>query len=131
MIVNLLVGTVNLVELATAETIDWLLQGVEGGWVGEHRCAVMASRTGELAYSTVARSCVITGSVATPGDPNLGGDLGCGDGVVAEGVGDDGCWYVQEVLAGAVALCEAGAGEIVDPGWSDRQGQLVEGSRHP
>jgi hypothetical protein len=34
-------------------------------------------------------------------------------------------------LLGAVALCEAGAGEIVDPGWSDRQGQLIEGSRHP
>jgi hypothetical protein len=34
-------------------------------------------------------------------------------------------------LKGAVALCEAGAGEIVDPGWSDRQGQLVEGGRHP
>jgi hypothetical protein len=33
--------------------------------------------------------------------------------------------------AGAVALCEAGAGEIVDPGWSDRQGQLVEGSQDP
>jgi hypothetical protein len=32
---------------------------------------------------------------------------------------------------GAVALCEAGAGEIVDPGWSDRQGQLIEGGRHP
>ena len=34
-------------------------------------------------------------------------------------------------MRGAVALCEAGAGEIVDPGWSDRQGQLIEGSRHP
>jgi hypothetical protein len=33
--------------------------------------------------------------------------------------------------AGSVALCEAGAGEIVDPGWSDRQGQLVEGSQDP
>jgi hypothetical protein len=31
-------------------------------------------------------------------------------------------------LIGAVALCEAGAGVIVDPGWLDRQGQLVEGS---
>jgi hypothetical protein len=30
---------------------------------------------------------------------------------------------------GAVALCKAGAGEIVGPGWSDRQGQLVEGSQ--
>jgi hypothetical protein len=29
------------------------------------------------------------------------------------------------------ALCEAGAGEIVGPGWSDRQGQLVEGSQDP
>jgi hypothetical protein len=28
-------------------------------------------------------------------------------------------------------LCEVGAGEIVDPGWSDRQGQLVEGSQDP
>jgi hypothetical protein len=27
-------------------------------------------------------------------------------------------------LAGAVVLCEGGAGEVVDPGWSDRQGQL-------
>jgi hypothetical protein len=34
-------------------------------------------------------------------------------------------------LAGADALCEAGAGEIVDPGWSDRQGQLVESSEDP
>jgi hypothetical protein len=32
---------------------------------------------------------------------------------------------------GAVALCEAGAGVIVDPGWSDRQGQLGEGSHDP
>jgi hypothetical protein len=32
---------------------------------------------------------------------------------------------------GAVALCEAGAGEIVDPGWSDCQGQLVEGGQDP
>jgi len=30
---------------------------------------------------------------------------------------------------GAVALCEVGGGEIVDPGWLDRQGQLVEGSQ--
>jgi len=28
-------------------------------------------------------------------------------------------------------LGEAGAGEIVDSGWSDRQGQLVEGSQDP
>ena len=28
-------------------------------------------------------------------------------------------------------MCEAGAGGIVDPGWSDRQGQLVEGSQDP
>jgi hypothetical protein len=34
-------------------------------------------------------------------------------------------------LNGAVALCEVGAGEIVHPGWSDRQGQLVEGSHDP
>src|SRR6185312_10119024 len=33
--------------------------------------------------------------------------------------------------SGAVALCEAGAGEIVDPGWSDCQSQLVEGSQDP
>lgn len=26
-------------------------------------------------------------------------------------------------------MCEVGAGEIVNPGWSDRQGQLVEGSQ--
>src|SRR6185312_13534531 len=32
---------------------------------------------------------------------------------------------------GAVALREAGAGEIVDPGWLDCQGQLVEGSQDP
>jgi hypothetical protein len=31
-----------------------------------------ASSTGGLAYSTVASSCVITGGVATPGDPDLG-----------------------------------------------------------
>ncbi|MGH3684596.1 MAG: hypothetical protein ACRDQY_03560, partial [Pseudonocardiaceae bacterium] len=35
------------------------------------------------------------------------------------------------VRHGTVALCEAGAGEIVDPGWSDRQGQLVKGSQDP
>jgi hypothetical protein len=29
------------------------------------------------------------------------------------------------------ALCEAGAGKIIDPGWSDRQGQLVESSQNP
>jgi hypothetical protein len=28
-------------------------------------------------------------------------------------------------------LGEAGAGGIVDPGWSDRRGQLVEGSQDP
>jgi hypothetical protein len=28
-------------------------------------------------------------------------------------------------------LREAGAGKIAEPGWSDRQGQLVKGSRHP
>jgi hypothetical protein len=28
-------------------------------------------------------------------------------------------------------LGEAGAGEIVDSGWSDRQGQVVEGSQDP
>ncbi|MGH3807722.1 MAG: hypothetical protein ACRDRU_14080, partial [Pseudonocardiaceae bacterium] len=32
---------------------------------------------------------------------------------------------------GTVALCEVGVDEIVDPGWSDRQGQLGEGSHHP
>jgi hypothetical protein len=31
----------------------------------------------------------------------------------------------------ALALREAGVGEIVDPGWSDRQDQLVEGSQDP
>jgi len=35
------------------------------------------------------------------------------------------------LLIGAVALCEAGAGVIVDPDWSDHQGQLVEGSHDP
>jgi hypothetical protein len=34
-------------------------------------------------------------------------------------------------VPGGVALCEAGAGKIVDPGWSDHQGQLVEGSQDP
>ena len=29
----------------------------------------------------------------------------------------------------AVALCEGGADEIVNPYWSDRQSQLVEGSQ--
>ena len=43
---------------------------------------MIGSQTGGLAYSTVASSCVVTGSVATPGDPDVGGDLGCGDGVV-------------------------------------------------
>jgi hypothetical protein len=36
-----------------------------------------------------------------------------------------------QCLAGAVALCEGGAGEIVNPYWSDRQGQVVEGSQDP
>jgi DDE domain len=49
--------------------------------------------------STVASSCVITGCVMTPGDPDLGGDLGCGDRVVAENVGNDGCWHFHNVLA--------------------------------
>ena len=40
---------------------------------------VQARETGELPYSTVASSCVIAGGVTAPGDPNLGGDLGCGD----------------------------------------------------
>jgi hypothetical protein len=38
---------------------------------------------------------------------------------------------VTELAGGCVALCEAGTGEIVDPGWSDRQGQLVESSEDP
>jgi hypothetical protein len=29
----------------------------------------------------------------------------------------------------AVALGKAGTGEIADPGWSDRQSQLIEGSQ--
>jgi hypothetical protein len=33
--------------------------------------------------------------------------------------------------SGTVALGEAGTGGIVDSGWSDRQGQLVEGSQDP
>jgi hypothetical protein len=32
---------------------------------------------------------------------------------------------------GPVALREAGAGEIVNLGWSDRQGKLVEGGQDP
>jgi hypothetical protein len=35
------------------------------------------------------------------------------------------------LLGRAVALCEAGTGKIVDPGWSDCQGQFVEDRRHP
>ena len=35
------------------------------------------------------------------------------------------------ILQGAVALCEVGAGETVDFGWLDRPGQLVEGSQDP
>jgi GDP-D-mannose dehydratase len=38
---------------------------------------------------------------------------------------------VLGTYSGAVALCEAGAGGIVDPSWSDRQGQLVEGGQDP
>jgi hypothetical protein len=67
-----------------------------------------ASRTGEVAYSTVASSCVITVYVTTPGAPNLGGDLGCGDGVIAQGVCDDGCWHVQNVLADCGRAAAAG-----------------------
>ena len=36
-----------------------------------------------------------------------------------------------DVPWGAVALCEAGAGVVVDSGWSDCQGQFVEGSQDP
>jgi hypothetical protein len=56
--------------------------------------AQLASPTGEVACSTVASSCVITRCVTTLGDPDLGGDCGCGGGVIAQGVGDDGCWRV-------------------------------------
>ena len=38
---------------------------------------------------------------------------------------------VPSRVGGSDALCEAGAGEIVDPGWSGCQGQLIEGGRHP
>jgi hypothetical protein len=58
-----------------------------------------AHRTGELAYSTVASSCVIISDVATPGDADLGDDPDCGDRVVTQGVGEDGCWHVPNVLA--------------------------------
>ena len=40
----------------------------------------------------------------------------------------DRCLYTSN---GAVALCEVGASEIVSPGWSDGQGQLVECSQDP
>lgn len=67
-----------------------------------------ASPTGELAYSTVTSSRVITKGVAAPGDADLGGDLGCGDGMVAEGVGDDRCWHFQNVLADGGGAASAG-----------------------
>jgi hypothetical protein len=35
------------------------------------------------------------------------------------------------IRIGAVALREVGVGEIVHPGWSDRQGELVKGSQEP
>ena len=38
---------------------------------------------------------------------------------------------VEVSYEGAVALCEAGAGVVVDSGWSDRQGKFVEGSQDP
>ena len=44
-------------------------------------------------------------------------------------LGRSSCWLGE--AEGAVALREAGAGVIVDPGWLDRQGQLVEGSQDP
>ena len=98
-------STVSVRELAeaftpTAEEVTWACAKVLGPGP---RLALLvmlkASPTGELAYSTVASSCVITGCVTTPGGPDLGGDLGCGDGVIAQGVGDDGCWHVHDVLA--------------------------------
>jgi hypothetical protein len=67
-----------------------------------------ASRTGELAYSTVASSCVTTRCVATPGDPDLGGDPGCGDRVVVQGASEDGCWHVPNVLADGGRAAAAG-----------------------
>jgi hypothetical protein len=39
--------------------------------------------------------------------------------------------HLVKTFKGVVALCEAGTDEIVDPGWSDRQGELVEGSQDP
>ena len=36
------------------------------------------------------------------------------------------------LIGGGLLRCaKLGAGEIVDPGWSDRQGQLVESSEDP
>jgi len=35
------------------------------------------------------------------------------------------------VRRATVALCEARVGEVLGPGWSDQQGQLVEGSQDP
>jgi hypothetical protein len=56
-------GTVNLVELAAAETIDWLhrlvTQGVEGGWAGEHRWGQM--RSAKLGQ---AGSLILVGQIA-------------------------------------------------------------------
>jgi len=40
-------------------------------------------------------------------------------------------FHLAQIPWGAVALREAGAGEIVNLGWSDRQGQLIKGSQDP
>src|SRR6185312_5732522 len=80
-----------------------------------HDRAVSGSPTGELAYSTVASSCVVTRCVATPGGTDLGGDLGCGDGVIVQGVGDDGCGHFHNVLAdGGRAGAAGGDAELAE-----------------
>ena len=40
-------------------------------------------------------------------------------------------WVGSGERQGAVAFARSRAGEIVNPTWSDRQGQFVEGSQSP
>jgi hypothetical protein len=58
---------------------------------------------------------VITGGVSAPGVAGLGGELGGGDGVVAEGIGNHGGWHLEDVLADrGAASGDGGDSEFVD-----------------
>ena len=58
---------------------------------------------------------VVSGGVSAPGASGLGGEFGCGDVVVAEGLGDDRGGHFQDVLAdGAGPAGGGGDAEVAD-----------------